>query len=48
MADAAVRAGVEHFVFSSVGGAERKSGIAHFETKWVIENHIRKLGFPPP
>jgi len=46
MADAALGAGVEHFVFSSVGGAERKSGIAHFETKWVIENHIRKLGLP--
>jgi len=46
MADAALGAGVEQFVFSSVGGAERKSGIAHFETKWVIENHIRKLGLP--
>jgi uncharacterized protein YbjT (DUF2867 family) len=46
MADAALGAGVEHFVFSSVGGAERKSGIGHFETKWEIENHIRKLGLP--
>ena len=46
MADAAFGAGVDHFVFSSVGGAERKSGIAHFETKWEIENHIRKLGLP--
>jgi hypothetical protein len=42
MADAALGAGAEHFVFSSAGGAERKSGIAHFETKWEIENHIRK------
>src|SRR5262249_44165843 len=33
-------------VFSSVGGAERNSGIHHFETKWEIENHIRKLGLP--
>ena len=46
MADAALDAGVEHFVFSSVGGAERKSGIPHFETKWEIENHIRKLRLP--
>jgi uncharacterized protein YbjT (DUF2867 family) len=46
MADAALDAGVEHFVFSSVGGAERKSGIPHFETKWEIEKHIRKLGLP--
>jgi uncharacterized protein YbjT (DUF2867 family) len=46
MADAALVAGVDHFVFSSVGGAERKSGIAHFETKWEIEKHIRKWGLP--
>jgi uncharacterized protein YbjT (DUF2867 family) len=46
MADAALDAGVEHFVFSSVGGAERKTGICHFETKWEIENHIRRLGLP--
>src|SRR5215469_8291261 len=46
MADAALDAGVEHFVFSSVGGAERKSGIPHFETKWEIEKHIRKLRLP--
>jgi uncharacterized protein YbjT (DUF2867 family) len=43
MADAARDAGVEHFVFSSVGGAERRTGICHFETKWEIENHIRRL-----
>jgi uncharacterized protein YbjT (DUF2867 family) len=46
MADAALYAGVEHFVYSSVGGAERKSGIPHFETKAEIERHIRKLGIP--
>jgi hypothetical protein len=47
MADAALDAGVEHFVFSTVGGVERRSGIPHFETKWQIENHIRKRDFPP-
>src|SRR5215472_11575876 len=46
LADAAKRAGVEHFVYSSVGGAERSSGIDHWESKWEIENHIRKLGLP--
>ena len=46
MADAARAAGVEHFLYSSVGGAERNSGITHWETKWEIENHIRKLGLP--
>src|SRR5713101_4936288 len=46
LADAAKKSGVEHFVFSSVGGAERNSGIDHWESKWEIEKHIRKLGLP--
>src|SRR5215467_12769807 len=46
LADAAKKAGVEHFVYSSVGGAERGSGIDHWESKWEIEKHIRKLGLP--
>ena len=46
MADAARATGVEHFVYSSVGGAERSSGITHWQTKWEVENHIRKLGLP--
>jgi uncharacterized protein YbjT (DUF2867 family) len=46
MADAARAAGVSHFVYSSVGGAERNPGITHWETKWEIENYIRKLGLP--
>jgi uncharacterized protein YbjT (DUF2867 family) len=46
MADAAHDAGVEHFVFSSVGGAERNSGIDPWDTKWEIEKHIRKLALP--
>ena len=33
MADAAKRAGMKHFVYSPVGGADRKSGIDHFESK---------------
>src|SRR2546425_5559745 len=46
LADAAQKAGVEHFVYSSVGGAERNSGIDHWESKWEVEKHIRKLGLP--
>src|SRR5215203_3982024 len=46
LADAAGEAGVQHFVYSSVGGAERQSGVAHFESKWVVEQHIRSLGLP--
>jgi uncharacterized protein YbjT (DUF2867 family) len=46
MAEAARKAGVAHFVYSSVGGAERNSGIDHWESKWEVEKHIRKLGLP--
>ncbi len=46
LADAAKKAGVDHFVYSSVGGAERNSGIDHWESKWEVEKHIRSLGLP--
>jgi uncharacterized protein YbjT (DUF2867 family) len=45
-ADAAKKAGVQHFVYSSVGGAERQSGIPHWERKWAVEQHIREIGLP--
>jgi len=45
-ADAAAREGVAHFVYSSVGGAERASGVPHFESKAAIERHIAGLGLP--
>jgi uncharacterized protein YbjT (DUF2867 family) len=46
LADAAKKAHVEHFVYSSVGGAERNSRIDHWESKWEVEKHIRGLGLP--
>ena len=46
VADAAARTGVAHLVYSSVGGAERSSGVDHFESKWHVEQHIQKLGVP--
>lgn len=46
LADAARAAGVEHFVYSSVGSAHRNTGLEHFESKWRIENHIRQAGLP--
>jgi uncharacterized protein YbjT (DUF2867 family) len=46
LADVAKAEGVQHFVYSSVGGAERHTGIPHFESKWQIEEHIRDLGLP--
>jgi uncharacterized protein YbjT (DUF2867 family) len=44
VADAAKEAGVQHFVYSSVGSADRNSGIPHFESKWKIEQHIHDIG----
>lgn len=46
LADAARTAGVAHYVYSSVGGAERRTGIPHFESKWRIEEHLRSLDVP--
>jgi uncharacterized protein YbjT (DUF2867 family) len=46
VADAAAAAGVAHLVYSSVSGAERRSGVAHFEVKAEIEAHIAALGLP--
>ena len=43
-ADAASAAGVAHFVFSSVAHADESTGIAHFDSKYEIENHIRATG----
>lgn len=39
-------AGVEHYVYASVGAAHRQTGIPHFENKWRIEQTVRALGFP--
>ena len=46
LADAAKKAGVKHFVYGSVGGAERNTGIPHWESKWEVEKHIRQLALP--
>lgn len=46
VADAAVAAGVAHFIYASVGGADRASGVPHFESKWRVEEHIRSIGMP--
>lgn len=46
LADLAKQAGVLHLVYSSVGGAERKTGIGHFDSKWAVEEHIRGIKLP--
>jgi uncharacterized protein YbjT (DUF2867 family) len=46
MATLAREAGVQHFVYTSVGSAHRHTGIAHFETKARVEETVRGLRFP--
>ena len=45
IADAAKAASVDHLIYSSVGGAERHTGIPHFESKRRIEEHIENSDF---
>jgi len=42
-ADAAKVAGV-HLVFTSVGSANRQTGVPHFDSKFEVEKHIAKIG----
>lgn len=44
LADAAAAAGVGHFVYSSVGSAHRNTGIPHFDSKFEVEQHLRRTG----
>src|SRR6267142_2674769 len=46
IAELARKVGVEHYVYTSVGSAHRKTGIPHFDNKWRIEETVRGLGFP--
>ncbi|CAG7653011.1 NmrA/HSCARG family protein [Paenibacillus allorhizosphaerae] len=45
VADAAQAAGVRHFVYSSMSGAEAQSAFREV-AKWEIEKHIRAIGLP--
>jgi len=42
-ADAVKAAGV-HLVFTSVGSANRQTGIPHFDSKYEVEEHIARIG----
>jgi len=45
-AKAAKDAGVQHFVYTSVGSAHEKTGIPHFDNKFRVEETVKGLGFP--
>jgi len=46
MARLAREAGVQHYVYASVGSAHRATGIPHFDNKDRVEGVVRDLGFP--
>jgi uncharacterized protein YbjT (DUF2867 family) len=46
IAQLAREAGVQHYVYTSVGSAHRHTGIPHFDNKFRIEETIRGLEFP--
>src|SRR5579872_111112 len=46
VAEAAKSAQVQHFIYSSVAGADRSEGVADFYPKYVIKQHTRPLGLP--
>jgi uncharacterized protein YbjT (DUF2867 family) len=39
-------AGVGHLIYSSVADANKKTGIPHFESKYLVEEHVAGLGIP--
>lgn len=45
-ANAARRAGVNHFIYSSVASANQNTGIPHFDSKYTIEEYIKTLQLP--
>jgi len=46
LATLAREAGVEHYVYTSVGSANRRTGVPHFDSKSRIEDVVRALRFP--
>ena len=46
LATLAREAGVEHYVYTSVGSAHKLTGVPHFDNKWRIEETVRRLRFP--
>jgi uncharacterized protein YbjT (DUF2867 family) len=46
LATVARNTGVEHYVYTSVGSANKRTGVPHFDNKWRIEETVRGLRFP--
>ncbi|MFD9698539.1 NmrA family NAD(P)-binding protein [Lentzea sp. NPDC059081] len=46
VADAALASGVGHLVYASLVNARDESGVASFDSKWEVEQHIAAIGVP--
>ena len=46
LATLAREAGVEHYVYTSVGSANKRTGVPHFDSKSRIEDTVRAVRFP--
>src|SRR5688572_9640599 len=46
LATLAREADVEHYNYTSVGSANKQTGVPHFDNKWRIEETVRGLRFP--
>lgn len=44
LVDVAKKAGVQHFVYSSVASANKGTGLSHFESKFELEKYIKQTG----
>jgi uncharacterized protein YbjT (DUF2867 family) len=45
-ANAAKDSGIQHLIYTSVGSADHATGIPHFDSKYLIEQHILSLDIP--
>lgn len=46
VAETAAEAGVKHLVYTSVASADRRTGIPHFDSKWLVELHLADVKVP--
>lgn len=46
VADAAAHAGVAHLVYGSAGPGTPGTGVAAWDVKWEVAEHVRELGLP--
>src|SRR5437879_5532506 len=44
--DAAKAAGVAHLIYSSAAGANRATGVPHFDSKYAVEKHLQASCVP--